>query len=123
MCRAFSSVQPAVGRLLPLIAIAQGVATVAQEWRQVEELRESRLLKEQELRQERARMRVQLRAFEGALAAQVGLEQARGAAFAAAMNAISPVRDPTATARILDMAAAILDRPLPMPAMNADWAS
>ena len=123
MCNAFSSsVQPAgIGRLLPLMAIVQGVATVAQEWRRVEEFREFRLLKEQEFHQDRTRIRAQLRVFEGTLTAHVALEQARATAFVAAMAAISPTQVHEAVRDVLGMARDLLDRPLALPGMHPEW--
>lgn len=123
MCRAFTSTSPpaAIGRLLPLVALVQAAAEVAGHWRQVEELREARLRKEQELQRDQARLDAQLVAFQQLLLAQVAIEEARSRAFAAAMATITPMSDPAFIPRILDMARDLLDRAVAPPVMNADW--
>lgn len=102
------------------MAIVQGVATLAQEWGRVEELREARLQEEQRLAHDRRMLRARLGTFEKALAAQVALEQARAAGFCAAMAAITPTQDAETAGRVLDMARDLLDRPMALPVMNAE---
>lgn len=122
MCRTFTSTSPpaGLGRLLPLMAVVQGIAAVSQEWRMVETLRETRLVRELEFRRDRAQLRVRLKAFEAALATQVGLEQTRANAFGAAMAAIMQSQDREATIRVLEMARDILGRTFTLPAIDAD---
>ena len=97
--------------------MVQAAAEVSTQWRAVEELREARLTREQDLQHDQARMNAQLVAFQQMLLAQVGIEEARARAFVAAMTAITPVSDPSSTLRILDMARDLLAPPV----MNADW--
>jgi hypothetical protein len=103
-----------------VLAACQLLGTFYTHWSRLEELKEERLRREQDLRKEESSLEAKLAAFQATLQAQVGAEISRSQSFIAAMQAVSVAQDPAVTHQILEMAHELLARPLviPEPAME-----